>query len=86
MDDAELGVAEVQLTDEGREMFRFIGERKLRIHEFHRREIQSPAQGFVSLAEGNQSFVNEANIILTFQGHPELNSEVARVMFNAAPS
>lgn len=84
-DDAELGVTEFRLTEEGKDMFPSIGTRKLSIHEFHRREIQQPAKDFVELVEANQSFVNAANTILTFQGHPELNAETARAMLNAAP-
>ena len=86
MENAELGVTEVQLTAEGSTMFPFLGERKLKIHEFHRREVKKDASGFVKLAESNQMFVNEDNTILTFQGHPELNAEVARRMLEAAPS
>lgn len=85
-DDAELGVTGFQWTPEGKGMFPSIGMRNLRIHEFHRREIQQPAKGFVELVEGNQSFVNETNTILTFQGHPELNTETAQAMLDAVPS
>jgi len=38
------------------------------------------------LAEGNQIFLNETNTILTFQGHPELNKELAKAILGKAPS
>lgn len=86
MEGPELGVTEVKLTADGRRMFPFAKDGNMLIHEFHRRELKAAADGFVPLAEDNQSFLNEANTILTFQGHPELNSEVATTMLAAAPS
>lgn len=86
MDGPEIGVHTMTLTPRGREMFPSAADGKLRIHEFHRREIKNPAEGFVPLAEGNQSFVNEKNTILTFQGHPELNSGLARNFVETTPA
>lgn len=86
MDGPEIGVHQITLTPEGNKMFPFAQDGKLNIHEFHRRDIKSVAKGFIPLAEGNQSFVNEANTILTFQGHPELNAELARNFVETTPA
>lgn len=53
--------------------------------EFHGREIQTPAKGFIALAEQNQAFVNEADTILTFQGHPEIGTEFAKKILDNKP-
>lgn len=86
MEEAEVGVTEIRLTAEGDQVFSFAQGRPLRMHEFHKRDIKVPAKGFKRLAEANQSFVNETNTILTFQGHPELNTELATTMLLALPS
>lgn len=86
MDGPEIGVHTITLTSKGKEMFPFEADGKLRIHEFHRREIKGTAEGFVPLAEGNQIFVNEKNTILTFQGHPELNAGLARELVGTTPA
>ena len=85
MDGPEVGVTRVDLTNDGRKIFPFAKDGHLNIHEFHRRDIKSPVKGFVSLAEANQSFVNEANTILTFQGHPELNTGLAKQLLGDTP-
>lgn len=82
----EVGVTQITLTDEGRKMFPFAKDGHLRIHEFHRRVITVPAKGFRALAVGNQSFLNEANTIMTFQGHPEMTGTVAKVALGNTPS
>ncbi|KUJ15831.1 class I glutamine amidotransferase-like protein [Mollisia scopiformis] len=86
MDGPEIGVHQITLTPEGKKMFPFAQDGKLNIHEFHRREIKSPAKGFVPLAEGSQSFINEANTIITFQGHPELNAALAKNFVETTPA
>jgi GMP synthase-like glutamine amidotransferase len=86
MEGAEIGITQINLTTAGKKMFPFSNDGRLKIHEFHRREIRVPAEGFVSLAEGNQAFLNEANTILTFQGHPELNEGLAKIYLRNAPS
>lgn len=86
MEGAEIGVTEITLTPEGKKMFPFAPDGKLQMHEFHRREIKTPAKGFVPLAEGSQSFVNEANTIMTFQGHPELSEKMGKIMLADTPS
>ena len=85
MDGPEVGVTRVDLTNHGRKIFPFAKDGHLNIHEFHRRHIKLPVKGFVSLAEANQSFVNEANTILTFQGHPELNTGLAKQLLGDTP-
>lgn len=86
MDEAELGVTDITLTEAGHRLLPFVKERPLKMHEFHKREIKVPAPGFIALAEQSQAFLNDANTILTFQGHPELNSELAAKMLDGMPS
>jgi len=86
MDGPEIGVTTITLTAEGEKIFPFAKGGKLRIHEFHRRDVKSPGKGFVALAKGSQSFVNESNTIMTFQGHPELNEELAKTLLAHTPS
>ncbi len=86
METAEIGATEITLTAEGRKMFPFAVDGHIHLHEFHAREIGAPGKGFIALAEGNQSFLNEANTIITFQGHPELNTDLARTFVQNAPA
>lgn len=81
----ELGVTQIDLTSEGKKMFPFTKDAHLRIHEFHRRQIEVPAKGFRALAKGNQSFLNETNTILTFQGHPEMTGSVGKIALGNSP-
>lgn len=83
--DAEIGVTPIELTPKGRSMFHFASDTSIRLHEFHAREVKTAAKRFIALAGGNQVFVNEANTILTFQGHPELNAELARKFVENTP-
>ena len=83
---AEIGVTKIPLTAEGKKMFPFASKGAIQLHEFHAREVKTPAKGFVALAEGNQSFLNEDNTILTFQGHPELNADLARILLANSPA
>ena len=83
---AEIGVTKISLTAEGKKMFPFASEGALQLHEFHAREVKTPAKGFVALAEGKQSFLNDENTILTFQGHPELNTDLARTLLANSPA
>jgi GMP synthase-like glutamine amidotransferase len=83
---AEVGVTPIILTDKGKKMLPFAGGDKLMIHEYHRREIKVPAKGFVALAEGNQMFMNERKTVWTFQGHPEMNAELAKSLLADTPA
>ena len=80
---AEIGVTRLRLTGEGRKI---LGKENVNIHEYHRREIKTKAKGFVSLAEENQMFTNEAKTIWTFQGHPEMNGQLAKDMLADTPA
>lgn len=87
MSGPEIGVTKIGLTDEGKKMFPFAAEKGcMMMHEFHRREIKVVVDDFVLLAEENQVFLNKANTILTFQGHPELNTELAQMLLAGTPS
>jgi GMP synthase-like glutamine amidotransferase len=61
MDVAEIGVTRMKLTEEGCKMF--LLNAVLHHHQFHRREIKVPAQGFVRLAEQHKAFLNDTNTI-----------------------
>jgi GMP synthase-like glutamine amidotransferase len=56
-----------------------------KIQEFHEREVKTPGKNFIALAEENQCFINAANTILTFQGHPEMSAELARLLLKDVP-
>jgi GMP synthase-like glutamine amidotransferase len=86
MDAAEIGVRQINLTDEGTKMFPFAKGGHAKIHEFHRREIKVPPEGFDSLAEGNQVFLSETDTVLTFQGHPEMNADLAKSLLASSPA
>lgn len=55
-----------------------------RIHEFHKRQVDIPVPGFVPLAENNQAFLSLSNNTLTFQGHPEMNGDLASMILDHA--
>jgi len=86
IDAAEIGVTRIALTKAGSKMFPFAECGCIQIHEFHRREIKVPAKGFMPLAEGNQAFLSELNTILTFQGHPEMNTTLAKSCLASVPT
>jgi len=95
METAEIGVTAITLTEEGKKMFPFAERRshldmlekdKIQIHEFHKREIKKGPPGFTPLAEENQAFINEANTIMTFQGHPEFNEKLGLQMLGSVPT
>ncbi|KAI8626822.1 class I glutamine amidotransferase-like protein [Xylariaceae sp. FL1651] len=76
----EMGVATVNLTNQGRDFFHeaaALGSFKLQQH--HRREVAVAPQGFTLLAHSNQCLLSKTNAILTFQGHPEKDAETARM-------
>jgi GMP synthase-like glutamine amidotransferase len=61
MDAAEIGITRMKLTEEGCKMFP--RNAVLHLHQFYRREIKVPAQGFVPLAEEHEAFLNHTNTI-----------------------
>lgn len=76
----QMGVATVHLTDDGMHFFSEVGTLgSFRLQQHHRREVSKPAPGFITLAEGNQCFLSEDNMILSFQGHPEKDAETAKL-------
>ncbi|KAJ3562166.1 hypothetical protein NPX13_g8666 [Xylaria arbuscula] len=76
----EMGVASVKLTNHGRAFFHeAAASETFNLQQHHRREVAAAPFGFVSLAQSNQCFLSESNAILTFQGHPEKDSETARL-------
>lgn len=75
-----MGVATVNLTEEGRHFFsEATGTGSFRLQQHHRREVAKPAPGFIQLALDNQCLLNEENTILSFQGHPEKDAETAKL-------
>ncbi|KAI0199629.1 class I glutamine amidotransferase-like protein [Astrocystis sublimbata] len=76
----EMGVASVDLTTQGREFFHEAADLgSFMLQQHHRREVVAGPHGFTALAHRNQCFLNETNTVLTFQGHPEKDSETARL-------
>ncbi|KAH8894521.1 putative copper/iron-regulated glutamine amidotransferase [Thozetella sp. PMI_491] len=89
MGSADVGVHTIALTEKGSEFFgpdvlQRPGE--IKIQQFHKRDVQIPAAGLVPLAKNNESFVNENNTIITFQGHPEMNVEWAYTAASGFPA
>lgn len=56
-----------------------------KIPEFHEQEVKIPGRNFIALAEQNQCFINAANTILTFQGHPEMSAALTRLLLRDVP-
>ncbi|KAE8151436.1 putative copper/iron-regulated glutamine amidotransferase [Aspergillus avenaceus] len=74
-------IEEICLTEAGKTFFPFaVTTGTYKAPEFHVREVATPAPGFIHLAENHECFVNEANSILTFQGHPELSKQLVKKM------
>lgn len=51
-----------------------------RLHKFHVRYVKTLAPVFAPLAEHNEIALSHSGNILTFQGHPELTSEISRML------
>lgn len=67
-----MGVTTISLTEKGMEFFpEAAALGYIKLQQRHRREVAVAATGFSQLAHGNQCLLNEAQTILTFQGHPE---------------
>lgn len=45
--------------------------------QLHVRQVVSPAAKFTALAENNEAFISEDNMVLSFQAHPEIMGEFA---------
>ncbi|KAJ9257385.1 hypothetical protein DTO027B5_3900 [Paecilomyces variotii] len=85
MEEPELGIRACQLTEEGKSFFPFAAEKgTYRIHQFHKRQVDIPVPGFISLAENNQVFLSPSKNILTLQGHPEMNGDLASMIMDHA--
>ncbi|GKZ23637.1 hypothetical protein AbraIFM66951_009915 [Aspergillus brasiliensis] len=75
------GLEDVKLTEAGMKFFSSrSGVKTYRLPEFHVREVAQPGVGFVHLAENHEMFVNKDNTVLSFQAHPEVQSELAKKM------
>jgi GMP synthase-like glutamine amidotransferase len=78
-------VTPLKLTSRGRKFFDFASsDATIKLHEFHRREVSTLAPGFLALAQDNQICLSEKNTILTFQGHPEMSTDLARALLSAS--
>lgn len=77
----------VTLTSAGSSFFNsYLPSTELyKVHEFHEMEVKTPGKDFNALAEENQCFINAANTILTFQGHPEMSAELTRLLLKEVP-
>lgn len=87
MEMPEVGVTKIALTDAGKGFLPFGAQSgEFKVHEYHKREIRKPASGFTALADRNQSFLSQSNTIVTFQGHPELNGDLAKQWLQNSPT
>ena len=57
---------------------RQLTSRRQRLHKFHKRQVKSPAEGFVALAPDNEILYSASHRLLSFQSHPELSSEISQ--------
>ncbi|GFN10684.1 hypothetical protein ABZX51_005422 [Aspergillus tubingensis] len=75
------GLEDVKLTEAGMKFFSTrSGVKTYRLPEFHVREVARPGVGFIHLAENHEMFVNQENTVLSFQAHPEVQTELAKKM------
>lgn len=51
-----------------------------RLHKFHVRYVKTIAPVFTPLAELNEISISHSGQIMTFQGHPELTSEISHML------
>ncbi|CAG8313045.1 unnamed protein product [Penicillium nalgiovense] len=71
-------IEDIRLTDAGKKFFPFAAASgSYRAIELHSGEVYTQPPGFISLAENQECFINDANNILTFQAHPEISHELA---------
>jgi GMP synthase-like glutamine amidotransferase len=82
-DGPQVGVTPIKLTSAGEAFYssHLPSTERYNIHEFHQMEVKTPGKGFVALAYNNQCLVNAANTILTFQGHPEMDAELSKLLW-----
>jgi GMP synthase-like glutamine amidotransferase len=83
----EIGVTPIILTSTGSSFYSSYlpSTEGYNIHQFHEMEVKTPGKGFIALAENHQSFVNEANTILTLQGHPEMSADLSKLLLRDGP-
>lgn len=56
------------------------------MHEYHRRAVDVLPPGFAPLAENNQILLSDNGNVVTFQGHPEMTSELMRALLMSPTS
>lgn len=84
-----MGVHTVPLTSKGSAFFgddTLLKVNQINIQQFHKRDVDVPAAGFIPLAANNESFINAENTIITLQGHPEMNVEWGSVAAGGFPA
>ncbi|KAF9877888.1 hypothetical protein CkaCkLH20_04464 [Colletotrichum karsti] len=74
-----VGVEELSLNKDGQALF---GKDKLKITKFHKRFVKDVPQGFRPLAADNEILYADSGLILSMQGHPEIQGELARQLFD----
>jgi GMP synthase-like glutamine amidotransferase len=75
----QAGLQPVTLTTEGKQFLTFAAQKGFYLaSQFHVREIAKPASGFIALAEDNECFISESNMVLSFQAHPEIDGVFAK--------
>ncbi|CAG9948322.1 unnamed protein product [Clonostachys rosea f. rosea IK726] len=78
---SNIGVETINLTAEGQKFFD--GLSSLEIHKYHKRVVSEPAPGFKLLGSNNEILLSESGNIMTFQGHPELSSEILQNLLDS---
>ena len=87
MDSAKLGLACIDLSDKGAEVFPYFKKKGQRIwlHEFHNHEVTSAHRRLRRFVGDLKGFMDKWCNLITIQGHPELNQEAAIVVLRATP-
>ncbi|CAH0053968.1 unnamed protein product [Clonostachys solani] len=78
---SNIGVETITLNAEGQNFFD--GRSSLKMHKYHKRVVSEAALGFKLLGSNNEILLSESGNIMTFQGHPELTSEISRNLLDS---
>jgi len=86
MENAKIEVEPMELTEEGKEMFKFSEDGFLVMGVFHRRMVTRRGKGFWPLTEKDWVCINKRGTILTLQGHPEWRVKLGKQMVRSVPA
>ncbi|KAF4831080.1 Glutamine amidotransferase-like protein chyE [Colletotrichum tropicale] len=74
-----VGVEELPLNQDGQALF---GKNSIKITKFHKRFVKDVPAGFRPLAPDNEILFADSGLVLSMQGHPEIQGELARQLFD----